>query len=109
MMDEHMENKTSQIGAQGTPNGAENHNSSIQEPSEDGSRPCDGVLAGAPVATVEQGTAYLTGLMISSSGGCDGSGLVFTKLSRYLSWIKPRVEVAEDHMTPQISEYPEHY
>lgn len=112
MMDGHAENRThnqtSQTGAQGMPSGAENHNSSIQEPSGDGSRRCGGLLSGAPVATVEHETAYLTGLMISSSADCDdGGGLVFTKLSRYLSWIRPRLEVVEDHMTPQVNEYPE--
>lgn len=102
-------NGDNQTGAHGMPNGAENHNSSIHEPSEDGGRRCGGLLPGAPVATEEKGTAYLTGLMISSSSGCDdgGGGLVFTKLSRYLSWIRPRMEAAENHMTPQINEYPE--
>lgn len=96
-----------QTGVHGTQNGPENQNSSISESSEDGGRRCGGVLPGAPVATEEKGTAYLTGLMMSSSSGCDAGGLVFTKLSRYLSWIRPRMEAAENHMTPQINEYPE--
>ncbi|XP_070786399.1 protein Z, vitamin K-dependent plasma glycoprotein b [Enoplosus armatus] len=117
----HAVNQTqTQNGSQGTPNGAENYNSRISkiqnhEASEaDGSASsegsggrCGGLLPGTPVATVQQGTAFLTGLLISSSAGCDGGGLVFTKLSRYLGWIRPRLEAAEDHMTPQVSLYPE--
>lgn len=68
---------------------------------------CGGPLPGSPVATVERGTAFLTGLMISSSAGCSGGGLVFTKVSRHLTWIDLRVKAAEDHMTPQVSQYPE--
>uniref|UniRef100_A0A3B5AQL3 Protein Z, vitamin K-dependent plasma glycoprotein b n=1 Tax=Stegastes partitus TaxID=144197 RepID=A0A3B5AQL3_9TELE len=64
---------------------------------------CDSLLPGTPVATVEQGTAFLTGLLMSSSSG----GSVFTKLSRYLNWIRPRLEAAEHHMTSQVSQYPE--
>ncbi|XP_022077836.2 vitamin K-dependent protein Z-like [Acanthochromis polyacanthus] len=65
----------------------------------------DGLLLGTPVATVERGTAFLTGLLKSSSSG----GFVFTKLSRYLNWIRPRLEAAESHMTSQVSQYPEVY
>ncbi|XP_068586823.1 protein Z, vitamin K-dependent plasma glycoprotein b isoform X2 [Cebidichthys violaceus] len=93
----------------GTPNGAENYNESKiqnQEPSESDRRSRSevggGLLPGSPVATVDRGTAFLTGLLISSGG----DGLVFTKLSRYLSWIRPRLEAAEDHMTSQVSQYP---
>ncbi|KAM6893014.1 protein Z, vitamin K-dependent plasma glycoprotein b isoform 1-T1 [Lycodopsis pacificus] len=92
----------------GTHNGAENYESKIlnQEPSESDRRSRSevggGLLPGSPVATVDRGTAFLTGLLMSS--GCDG--LVFTKLSRYLSWIRPRLEAAEDHMTSQVSQYP---
>lgn len=69
---------------------------------------CSSLLPGSPVATVEQGTAFLTGLLTSSSTDCDGGGgLVFTKVSRYLSWIRPRLEEAKNHMTPQVSMYPE--
>lgn len=71
------------------------------------SRLCGGWLPGSPVASVEKGTGYLTGLLISSSSGCDGQ--VFTKVSRYLNWIRPRLLAAEDHMTPQISQYPEEF
>ncbi|KAM6892576.1 protein Z, vitamin K-dependent plasma glycoprotein b [Xenentodon cancila] len=59
---------------------------------------CGGLSPGSPVATVEKGTAFLTGLLMSSSASCDGQ--VFTKVSRYLNWIRPRLQVAEDHMTP---------
>ncbi|XP_039998541.1 venom prothrombin activator notecarin-D1-like [Xiphias gladius] len=113
-----------QTGAQGTPNGTENQNGSSssrrenQKPSvskggsrsQVGGRPRGGLLPGTPVATTEQGTAFLTGLLISSSAGLDDSGsgsLVFTKLSRYLRWIRPRIEGAEVRMTPQVSQYPE--
>ncbi|KAM8904587.1 uncharacterized protein AB9W97_008187 [Spinachia spinachia] len=71
--------------------------------SEVSSRRCGGPLPGTPVATVDRGTAFLTGLMMSS--GCDS--LVFTKLSRHLSWIRPRLEAIEGHMTLQVSQYPE--
>ncbi|XP_042368788.1 protein Z, vitamin K-dependent plasma glycoprotein b [Plectropomus leopardus] len=95
-------------GARETPNRAENYHSSRSEPSVS-ARPCGGLLPGTPVATEERGTAYVTGLLMSSSSGCqDGTGgLVFTKLSRYLSWIRPRLEEAKDHMTPQVNQYPE--
>ncbi|TSK17790.1 Venom prothrombin activator porpharin-D [Bagarius yarrelli] len=46
---------------------------------------CD-LLAGSPVATVEGNTAFLTGLFLSQSD-CS-QGLVFTKVSRYLPWIR---------------------
>ncbi|KAK1876328.1 Venom prothrombin activator porpharin-D [Dissostichus eleginoides] len=65
---------------------------------------CSGLLLGAPVATVERGTAFLTGLLMTSS--C-GDGLVFTKLSRYLSWIRTRLEASEGQMTSQVLQYPE--
>uniref|UniRef100_A0A3Q3IE48 Uncharacterized protein n=1 Tax=Monopterus albus TaxID=43700 RepID=A0A3Q3IE48_MONAL len=105
----------SQTGTQGTPNGAENHKGSITQNgtklrSEGSVRRCGGMLPGSPVATVEQGTAFLTGLMISSSAGCDGDdSLVFTKLSRYLNWIKLRLKVAEDRMSSRFSEHPENH
>ncbi|XP_072235502.1 uncharacterized protein [Leuresthes tenuis] len=101
----------------GTQNGAENYNMSsnnhVNEPSHAGGRfrsggaggSCSSPLTGSPVATVEKGTVYLTGLLMSSTASCDGR--VFTKVSRYLNWIRPRLQAAEDHMTPQVSEYPE--
>lgn len=54
-------------------------------------RQCGHLLPGTPVATVDRGTVFLTGLLISSPADCDGSGLVFSKLSRYLGWIKPQL------------------
>ncbi|XP_068612364.1 protein Z, vitamin K-dependent plasma glycoprotein b [Brachionichthys hirsutus] len=72
----------------------------------DGSRPCGGLLPGTPVATLNHGTAFLTGLLMSSTADCGGA--VFTKVSRYLRWIKPRLAAAEDHMTPQERQYPEY-
>ncbi|KAF7660263.1 hypothetical protein LDENG_00285240 [Lucifuga dentata] len=72
------------------------------------SRRCSGLLPGSPVATEEKGTAFLTGLLISSPADCENSGgLVFTKLSRYLTWIHQRLQLTEGHMTPQVSQYPE--
>ncbi|KAK1876228.1 Venom prothrombin activator porpharin-D [Dissostichus eleginoides] len=71
---------------------------------QNGARRCSGLLLGAPVATVERGTAFLTGLLMTSS--C-GDGLVFTKLSRYLSWIRTRLEASEGQMTSQVLQYPE--
>ncbi|XP_034410251.1 protein Z, vitamin K-dependent plasma glycoprotein b [Cyclopterus lumpus] len=98
-------------------NGTENYNKSkIQNQqslesdrrsrSEVSARRCGGLPPGTAVATVERGTAFLTGLLMSSPSSCDG--LVFSKLSRYLSWIRPRLEAAEDHMTTQVHQYPEH-
>lgn len=71
-------------------------------------RQCSHLLPGTPVATVDRGTAYLTGLMKSPSSDCDG-GLVFTKISRYLSWIKKWMEELNNDMTPQISQFPSPY
>ncbi|CAJ1087634.1 protein Z%2C vitamin K-dependent plasma glycoprotein b [Xyrichtys novacula] len=85
------------------------------EPEEDSrlrdevdSRRCDGILQGTPVVTMDQGTVFVTGLLMPSSAGCNGGSgkLVFTKLSRYLNWINPRLEVVEDRMTPQVNQYP---
>ncbi|XP_051282992.1 protein Z, vitamin K-dependent plasma glycoprotein b [Dicentrarchus labrax] len=115
-LDEHTMNQNPNR-APGTPNGAENSGSSKRHDHEHSAgggslrsevrdRQCGNQLPGTPVATVDRGTAFLTGLLTSSAPGCNG-GLVFTKLSRYLAWIKPRLEDAEDHMTPQVSQYPE--
>lgn len=46
---------------------------------------CD-LTSGSPVATVEGNTAFLTGLFLSQND-CR-QGLVFTKISRYLPWIR---------------------
>nr|XP_055062300.1 protein Z, vitamin K-dependent plasma glycoprotein b isoform X1 [Misgurnus anguillicaudatus] len=51
------------------------------------------IKSGSPVATVEGKTAFLTGISLSS-GDCK-DGLVFTKLSRYLHWIRPLRHAAE--------------
>lgn len=64
-------------------------------------RRCSHLLPGTPVATVVQGTAYLTGLVKSPSSDCDG-GLVFTKISRYLSWIKMWMQELNNDTTAQI-------
>ncbi|XP_007541456.1 protein Z, vitamin K-dependent plasma glycoprotein b [Poecilia formosa] len=89
---------------------AENSNRSLKElhhvSPPGGSRlRCDGLLPGSAVVTVEKDTAFLTGLLMSPTADCRGQ--VFTKVSRYLNWIRPRLQVAEDHMTPQVSEDPE--
>lgn len=68
-------------------------------------RQCSHLLPGTPVATVHRGTAYLTGLMKSASTDCDG-GLVFTKISRYLSWIKMWMKELNNDMHPQIGPIP---
>uniref|UniRef100_A0A672YEV6 Protein Z, vitamin K-dependent plasma glycoprotein b n=1 Tax=Sphaeramia orbicularis TaxID=375764 RepID=A0A672YEV6_9TELE len=69
---------------------------------------CRTLLLGTPVATEEQGVVYLTGILTSTPVGCgDRDGLVYTKVSRHLNWIKPRLEEAQDHMTPQVTDYPE--
>lgn len=87
-----------QYGVPGKPNGAENsskiqnHEFSAADSSPmSKTRQCGHLLPGTPVATVDRGTVFLTGLLISSSTDCDGGGLVFTKLSRYLGWIKRRL------------------
>ncbi|XP_067298451.1 protein Z, vitamin K-dependent plasma glycoprotein b [Pseudorasbora parva] len=51
------------------------------------------VKSGSPVATVEGKTAFLTGLSLPVRG-CDNE-LVFTKLSRYLHWIRPLLHASE--------------
>nr|XP_057908091.1 protein Z, vitamin K-dependent plasma glycoprotein b [Doryrhamphus excisus] len=62
---------------------------------------CGGLAAGMPAATVEHGTAFLTGLHILPPKGCPQKGLVFTKVSRYLAWIRLHLEAAEKHVTTQ--------
>lgn len=65
------------------------------------------LLSGTPVVTVERGTAFLTGLLLSppTSHGCRQTPL-FTKLSRYLQWIQQRLEMTEMRMTPQMTHGP---
>lgn len=105
-----------QNGVHGKPNGAEktskiqNHESSAAESSPmSETKQCDHLLPGTPVATVDRGTVFLTGLLTSSPADCSsgGGGLVFTKVSRHLGWIKPRLEATKGHMTPQVMHYPE--
>ncbi|KAL2087428.1 hypothetical protein ACEWY4_016256 [Coilia grayii] len=50
-----------------------------------------GLLSGTPVASVKGKTAFVTGLMLSHD--CS-QGLVFTKLSRFLPWIKSLLETS---------------
>ncbi|XP_067258497.1 protein Z, vitamin K-dependent plasma glycoprotein b [Chanodichthys erythropterus] len=52
------------------------------------------VKSGSPVATVEGKTAFLTGVSLSD---CD-KGLVFTKLSRYLHWLRPLLHASEKEL-----------
>lgn len=66
------------------------------------------LLPGTPVATEHKGTVFVTGLLISSHAGRGERGLVFTKLSRHLAWLRQRLELTEDHMTSQVSQHPEH-
>lgn len=97
--------KLNQTSGRGGPHGGKGGGAKEGGAKEGG---CSALLPGTPVVTAEKGTAFLTGLMMSSQ--CDGEGgggLVFTKLSRYLSWIKPRLQVAEDHMVPQVTQFPE--
>ncbi|XP_077370104.1 protein Z, vitamin K-dependent plasma glycoprotein b [Festucalex cinctus] len=56
---------------------------------------CGGLLSAMPLATVERGTAFLTGLLIVPPKGCLGNGLVFTKVSRHLVWIRRHLEAIE--------------
>lgn len=87
------------------PGGVKGNNSKVSAAKP---KPCDHLLPGTPVATVDRGTVFLTGLLTSSSMDCSGStgGLVFTKLSRHLSWIQPRLESGQKHMTPQVNLFP---
>lgn len=69
---------------------------------------CVPPLAGTPVATVDRGTVFLTGLLTSSPVDRNSGGLVFTKLSRHLSWIQPQLEEAKNlEIIPQVNTYPE--
>ncbi|XP_054633891.1 protein Z, vitamin K-dependent plasma glycoprotein b isoform X2 [Dunckerocampus dactyliophorus] len=84
---------------------------SLNEPQTEGrptiksrARQCGGLVAGMPVATMERGTAFLTGLLILPPKGCPQNGLAFTKVSRYLAWIRLHLEAAENHMTTQAPE-----
>lgn len=63
-----------------------------------GAKVCD-VKSGSPVATVEGKTAFLTGVSLTADG-CD-DGLLFTKLSRYLHWLRPLLLAAEKEQQQQ--------
>uniref|UniRef100_A0A8C2KGI8 Protein Z, vitamin K-dependent plasma glycoprotein b n=1 Tax=Cyprinus carpio TaxID=7962 RepID=A0A8C2KGI8_CYPCA len=60
---------------------------------------CD-LKFGSPVATVEGKTAFLTGISLST-GDCN-HGLVFTKLSRYLHWLRPLLHASEKEQQQQL-------
>lgn len=95
----HQENLDTQRSAEGNPAGGSGGNSTGKSSEVlargvlESSVP---LLAGTPVATVDRGTIFLTGLLTSSPAGCDSGGLVFTKLSRHLSWIRPQLEAAKN-------------
>lgn len=55
--------------------------------------------SGSAVATVEGRTAFLTGISLTDGHCDDDDGLVFTKLSRYLHWIRPLLNAAEKQHT----------
>ncbi|XP_043101951.1 protein Z, vitamin K-dependent plasma glycoprotein b [Puntigrus tetrazona] len=57
-----------------------------------GAKVCE-VKSGSPVATVEGKTTFLTGVSLTA-GGCEDR-LLFTKLSRYLHWLRPLLLAAE--------------
>lgn len=78
---------------------AAGNSSRVQNP-EANSRQCGRLLPGTPVATVDRGTVYLTGLLKSAFSNCDG-GLVFTKISRYHSWIHMLMKDLDNDMIPQ--------
>ncbi|XP_016114857.1 protein Z, vitamin K-dependent plasma glycoprotein b isoform X1 [Sinocyclocheilus grahami] len=61
--------------------------------------PCD-LKSGSPVASVEGKTAFLTGISLST-GDCN-HGLVFTKLSRYLHWLRPLLHASEKDQQQQL-------
>lgn len=107
----HRENLDTQGSAEGNPAGGSGGNSTgkssevLAQGVLESSVP---LLAGTPVATVDRGTIFLTGLLTSSPADCGSGGLVFTKLSRHLSWIRPRLEAAKNlEVIPRVSVYPE--
>ncbi|KAM3857268.1 protein Z, vitamin K-dependent plasma glycoprotein b [Diretmus argenteus] len=94
----------------GTQNGRERSSESVRPKSSLGAGHC-GLSLGTPVATEERGTAFLTGLLTSSPTDCGGGGgdqgLVFTKLSRYLTWIRQTLDLTEGDIKHQLNEHPE--
>lgn len=93
--------------ADGFSRSAAGNSSRVQNPATS-LRQCGRLSPGTPIATVDRGTAYLTGLAKSPNSDCD-SGLVFTKISRYHSWIRTRLEELKNDMIPQISQFPSAY
>ncbi|XP_046887511.1 protein Z, vitamin K-dependent plasma glycoprotein b [Hypomesus transpacificus] len=65
------------------------------------------LLPGAPVATLEGATVFLTGMLLSPMSHDCEQGVVFTKLSRYLPWIEQHLKLSEAEMTTQVSVYPQ--
>lgn len=84
---------------------SERNNTEVQAHAH--SKSCAPLLVGTPVATVDRGTIFLTGLLTSSPADCKSGGLVFTKLSRHLSWIQSQLEEAQNlENIPQVNIYP---
>lgn len=83
-------------------------NSSRVQNSATNSRQCGRLLPGTPVATVDHGTVYLTGLLKSAYSDCD-DGMVFTKISRYQSWIHKLMEELDNDMISQNIYVPSPY
>ncbi|XP_061688415.1 protein Z, vitamin K-dependent plasma glycoprotein b [Syngnathoides biaculeatus] len=83
----------SQSSMQDTTNGSNTERSSA-------TWECGGLPTAMPLATVEKGTAFLTGLLLVPPKGCQGDGLVFTKVSRHLVWIRQHLAVIESHERP---------
>nr|CCA64452.1 coagulation factor X [Plecoglossus altivelis] len=65
------------------------------------------LLPGAPVATVEGTTVFLTGMLLSPMSHDCEQGVVFTKVSRYLPWIEEHLKLSEAEMTTQVAVYPQ--
>lgn len=105
------ENLDVQGSAEGNPAGGSRGNSTGKSSKVQTQRvleSCVPLLAGTPVATLDRGTIFLTGLLTSSPANCSSGGLVFTKLSRHLSWIRPLLEAARNpEVIPQVNMYPE--
>ncbi|KAJ8350848.1 hypothetical protein SKAU_G00259780 [Synaphobranchus kaupii] len=54
-----------------------------------------GLPPGTPVVSVRKNTAFLTGLLTTPQTHNCSRGHVFTKLSRYLPWIRQQLELSE--------------
>lgn len=65
-----------------------------------------GLLPGSTAVSIERGTAYLVGLL--TSNGRRGDALVFTKISRHMTWLQQRLgHMTPGHMTLQVSQLPQ--